>query len=255
MRDEEWVKVAMTDDMVVVEMLLQLHRADPPPPPPQPSPPLQLEWSVRQRRSKQVPKKKGEPTRASPTTPLSWSGATSGSGGAADGFEDSSFPAKAMESSRSKIVVTSETPSTKRSRKKKTLGELKEEESLLLKERRDLKNELATFRRTVEKLRTTNESLKRMKLDMLSLQTQKMVTTSVASEETISDQLQQMEVAGDPTSSISAISDACNKLDPSPPTESCNEQEVSCKEPTFLLPDLNLPCGDDSGCGILNGTS
>lgn len=109
--EEEWVKTAMSDDSIVVEMLLRLHQAEPRPAPrlaPRKkgaAPVLQLEWSVRQRRSRQkVRRKKGDATRASPTTPLSWSGATSVSGGAADGgFEESSKPSKPIDNARSKV--------------------------------------------------------------------------------------------------------------------------------------------------------
>ncbi|KAL0319094.1 UNVERIFIED_CONTAM: hypothetical protein Sangu_2065600 [Sesamum angustifolium] len=110
--DEEWVKAAMTDDMMVVELLLRLHRAPRRQPPLKPVPAaLPLEWSVRQRRSKSVsvnnhPKKPAH--RASPTTPLSWSGATSFSGGSAGaggvGSEESSrpIPLKLSNTARSK---------------------------------------------------------------------------------------------------------------------------------------------------------
>ncbi|XP_058195808.1 uncharacterized protein LOC131312091 isoform X3 [Rhododendron vialii] len=185
MSDEDWVKAAMTDDSVVVELLFRLHRSTPPPPSKKGSHPSRpLEWSVRQRRSKPIPhqaaekkRKKPAPTaRDSPTTPLSWSGgATSVSGGcsasaaAADGFEESSVsPAKRTDAARSKVTATNETTTNKRAKKKKqTLAELKEEEILLVKERRHLKRELATLRATVEKQRATNESLKRLKTLLL----------------------------------------------------------------------------------------
>ncbi|KAI4329379.1 hypothetical protein L6164_021647 [Bauhinia variegata] len=109
MCDEEWLKVAMADDAVVVRLLLSLGQPQPPPPPKKMPPCLRLDWTVRQRRSRSAPRhvgteKKGEPARASPTTPLSWSGATSASGGGgADGYEESSRPIKPMEGSRSKV--------------------------------------------------------------------------------------------------------------------------------------------------------
>ena len=113
MSEEEWVKEAMTDVMLVAEVLLSLVQAESPPPPPEQSsknnstssPALQLEWSVRQRRSKQALRKKGESARASPTTPLSWSGGTSVSGGGgADGSEESSRPpSKPVDNARSKV--------------------------------------------------------------------------------------------------------------------------------------------------------
>ncbi|KAK7817561.1 hypothetical protein CFP56_042651 [Quercus suber] len=70
---------------------------------------LRLGWTVRQCRSKSAPrhsdsttKKKAEPRQASSTTLLSWSGATSASGGALNGFKESSHPSKPTESWRSK---------------------------------------------------------------------------------------------------------------------------------------------------------
>lgn len=112
MVDEEWTKDAMTDDSVAALMLLRLKQARTrsllPPPPAPTKPALHLDWTVRQRRSKSAPrhgdgKRKAEPARASPTTPLSWSGATSASGGALDGFEESSQPDKPTDGSRSKV--------------------------------------------------------------------------------------------------------------------------------------------------------
>lgn len=85
--EEEWVKTAMIDDTVVAELLVRLQ--GPPPRPLLPKPAaLPLEWSVRQRRSRHVSvnnsqSKKNSSQRASPTTPLSWSGPTSPSGGSA----------------------------------------------------------------------------------------------------------------------------------------------------------------------------
>lgn len=108
MSGENWIRVAMSDDALVADALLRLRHSEPPPPPPEKivASPLKLKWSVRQRRSK-----KGEQTRASPTTPLSWSGATShsgggGSGGGAntvDGVEESSGAVKPSEAFRSKV--------------------------------------------------------------------------------------------------------------------------------------------------------
>ena len=110
MCDQDWVEVAMADDSLVVELLLRLHQAQPSPPPvkSRTTPPcLHLDWTVRQRRSRSVSRhvdgaqKKAEQTRASPTTPLSWSGATSASG--VDGYEESSRLTKPLENSRSKV--------------------------------------------------------------------------------------------------------------------------------------------------------
>ncbi|KAF2321464.1 hypothetical protein GH714_033347 [Hevea brasiliensis] len=220
MREDDWVTVAMSDDTLVVQLLLKLSQEEPPSPPlfnkGGSAPALQLHWTVRQPRSKHVPRKKADATRASPTTPLSWSGGTSVSGCAADGFEESSFPAKTIDIARSKVAVASETPATKRSRKKKTLPELKEEEILLLKERRNLKNQLASLRITLEKQRAANESLKRLKLDLLSGHTSQKDTAAVKTEE---------------------------------------KEEVGDQELSFVLPDLNLPVEDNSGPDVLYGIS
>ncbi|KAH0877600.1 hypothetical protein HID58_064994 [Brassica napus] len=172
----DWTQEAMSDDSLVAEALICLHHAEPPPPPVKNGgSDLKLKWNVRQRRSKAATpsRKKGDHTRSSPTTPLSWSGtATSLSGGggggggapAVNGVEESSGGVKLSEAVRSKISQTSVTTTTpfKRSRKKKTLAELKEEESLLLKEKKCLKNELASMRDMLKQQRARNESLKKI---------------------------------------------------------------------------------------------
>ncbi|XVE91233.1 hypothetical protein DITRI_Ditri20bG0137800 [Diplodiscus trichospermus] len=167
MSEEDWVKEAMTDAMLVAEVLLSLVHSESPARMKSAknnssSPSLQLDWSVRQRRSKQALRKKGETARASPTTPLSWSGGTSVSGGAgADGSEESSRPpSKPVDNARSKVVATNETTPV-RSRRKKTLAELKEEMSSHSKENNSLKNELEMVKLKFENLRTTNETLRR----------------------------------------------------------------------------------------------
>lgn len=108
--DEEWVVAAMSNDTMVVELLVRLHGEAPPPPPQV----LSLEWTVRQRRSRPISvnaKKLAQSHRASPSTPLSWSGGTSlsgGSGGAGGGgSEESSRPLsqKLSSAARSKVCI------------------------------------------------------------------------------------------------------------------------------------------------------
>ncbi|CAL0321982.1 unnamed protein product [Lupinus luteus] len=195
MCDDDWVKLAMADDSKVVDLLLNLHHPRPPPPL------LHLHWTLRQRRSKSVPRNK-----ADPTTPLSWSGATSASGGAVDGDEDSCHPTtKHAQTSRSKIANPNETTTTKKSRRKKTLAELKEEEGLLSKEQRSLKNELASLRVTAEKHRATNERLKRMKLEFESRQNSKSATTTFeVSGKAVLDPSKFQEAQCYPSSSLSS---------------------------------------------------
>ncbi|CAK8535623.1 unnamed protein product [Lathyrus sativus] len=167
MRDRDWVNLALADDSIVADTLLRFNLPQPPPPP------LHLHWTVRQPRSRSLPKlsAKLDFTRASPTTPLTWSAATSAS-------EESSLPTKLTKTSRSKVSNQKETVTTKNSKRKKTLAELREEESLLLKERINLKNELASLRLTVEKEKATNERLKRVKLDFDSRPNTKTASTS-----------------------------------------------------------------------------
>lgn len=98
--DEEWLELAARDDHLVAALLLRLYRAVPPPA-------LPTDWSFRQPRSggpKEVDKMKAKQTRASPTSPLSWSGATSTSGGGGgDCPEESSRPARPPYNARSKV--------------------------------------------------------------------------------------------------------------------------------------------------------
>ncbi|CAJ2661439.1 unnamed protein product [Trifolium pratense] len=227
MCDQHWLNLAMADDSIVAELLLRLNN---------PQPPLQLHWKTRQPRSKSIPPKQDYySTRASPNTPLSWCAATSPS-------DESTLPTKLAESSsRSKVANHKERVTTKNPKRKKTLAELKEEESLLLKERRNLKNEVVSLRLTVEKERATNESLKRMKLDFESRQNSNNATTSNSS--------QFVEAVCRPSDSISPktvthkvlIDDSHVNAAHAPP----KVQETVKQEPKFVLPDLNLLVEED----------
>lgn len=109
MAKDEWMRAAMTDDMLVVELLVRLKQS-------QAASPLKsspssmmfpLRWSVRMPRTKaarcDAQRKRGDSTRCSPTTPLSWSGGASPSG-TADGFEESSrLVSRSSSNPRSKV--------------------------------------------------------------------------------------------------------------------------------------------------------
>ncbi|KAL6584890.1 hypothetical protein OROMI_004179 [Orobanche minor] len=245
--DEEWVKSAMSDDAMVVELLVRLNHA---PLPPHPPPllkrsALRLEWSVRQRRSKSVlannnPKKPAH--RGSPTTPLSWSGATSFSAGS----EESSQPMLLQHSdtTRSKVNIDNEKTNSKRSRKKKTLAELRDEENSLLKERRDLKKEMAMLRLYLERQRATNGNLKRIRIELQPHSDKKTKPTSVP-KESISSQLQPEVTASCsiPTVVLPVVqgNDITTPLQP------------PISDAKFILPDLNMPFDEPSSdvlCGI-----
>ncbi|PKI31555.1 uncharacterized protein LOC116201760 [Punica granatum] len=271
--EEEWMELAARDDHVVAELLLRLCRAAPSSSKPAAVP----GWTVRQPRSggpkkkdndnkrrtkktqttKQKQKQKQnqqeedgvEPTRASPTTPLSWSGATSTSGGGADGPEESSRPARPPYNARSKAsmftaTATSTTPMTKRPKRKKTLAELKDEESLLLKERRNLRHQLATLRLTVEQERAKNEIFKQKKLDVQLQHTETIAARDMKAE---------CEPRGILPKSRDNINVATQQN--SLPDNISGMTEVERPQAMFELPDLNLPLDEHCGPQVLNGAS
>ncbi|KAJ6424251.1 hypothetical protein OIU84_025103 [Salix udensis] len=246
--EDEWVHVAFNDDTLVVELLLNLSQPEQPPPPPRRRRrrrfagdlakegavlALSVDWSVRQRRSSS---RQVMMTRSKKAVVV-----------LGDGFDEAttsaSLPAKLIATSRSKrclkrVAVTRETPAIKRSRKKKKLVDLREEEILLLKEKRHLKNKLATFQASLEKERVRNERLKRMKFDLLSQHRPEVFTASVNAE-IISIQPRDTKVACDSTYSIV------------PHNVSFQLQEGEDRKSSFILPDLNLPVEGDSSSGIL----
>lgn len=116
----DWVAAAMTDDQMVAELLIRLKHAGTvvSENPGANLPPLQ--WGIRQRRSRSSRfggrgvlvslKKDVDSVRASPKTPLSWSGGSGSGGGGgsaspstatADGFEDISRQASCSTSTGS----------------------------------------------------------------------------------------------------------------------------------------------------------
>ncbi|CAA7046383.1 unnamed protein product [Microthlaspi erraticum] len=244
---DEWVAAAMTDDEMVAELLIRLKHAGtvvsenpvanlPP-----------LRWGVRQRRSRSSRlggggvlvslKKDVDSVRASPKTPLSWSGGSgSGAGGSAspsaataDGFEDISRQASCSTStgSGSKAFPTNEITSSfsKRLKKKKSSSELKNEENLKLKERLDLEKEIASLRVTFDEQNARNQRLKRIKLDLSSGRVKK-------------------ESPVDLVRKSHAVSKSCRAEGKT--TSSRNQESF------FFLPDLNMVPSEDE---ILYGTS
>lgn len=173
---DEWVTAALTEDSVVVELLLRLKHAGTVES--AANIPL-LRWGSRKPRSRLgvgagvggLLKKETDSARASPMTPLCWSGG-SGSGGSscpsADGFEDASRQSTCSTSTRygSKALhVTNEISSYKRSKKQKIFLDLKDAENFQLKERLNLQKNIANVQATYEKRSAKNQSLKRMKLE------------------------------------------------------------------------------------------
>ncbi|MBA0821066.1 hypothetical protein Goarm_017945 [Gossypium armourianum] len=104
--------------------------------------------------------------------------------------------------------------STKRSRRKKTFAELKEEENLLLKERVHLEKEIASTRATCKEHRATNENLKRIRLD-LNMDT-------VKNSSLIADESEKVPCLRVPSSSDSTLPPEALDDDRKPSLDSCN---------------------------------
>ncbi|KAE8724487.1 hypothetical protein F3Y22_tig00010495pilonHSYRG00001 [Hibiscus syriacus] len=251
---DEWIRAAMKDVNVVVELLVRLKQAQAAPPAPK-SAAVALKWGIRQPRSKAMSmrreaKRQGDfnvSSRRSPTTPLSWSGGGgAASPSAADGFEETSKQfsrSPPTVPSRSKGTAVNETTSTttKRSRRKKTFAELKEEESLLLKERVNLEKEMASMRATCKEQRARNENLKRIKLD-LNLQIAKSEVEEVPS--CLPRQRVPSTLDYGPSTVLSHALDDFKAL-----LDCCNIGKA-------VLPDLNMmPVEDDSVTETLYGTT
>ncbi|XP_073294408.1 uncharacterized protein [Primulina huaijiensis] len=89
------------------------------------------------------------------------------------------FKALAITADDLSVNISSQKASSKRSRKKKNLAELKEEENTLVKEKRDLKREIAALRVNLENQRSVNERLKRTKLELPPLQERELTSLPV----------------------------------------------------------------------------
>ncbi|KAK1434032.1 hypothetical protein QVD17_10950 [Tagetes erecta] len=203
----DWVTTAMADNDVVADLLLRLRLNRPRPAPPQ-------SWTIHQPRSKPQPliNPPSDTPRTSPSTPLSWTAATSVTGGAAsiaDVLLNSEQPHhNCSDVSRSKVKGPSETTLSKRPRKKKTLAALREEGIVLMDEQNDLKRKLAVLQANCEKQRKDNERLKKIQLDI------------------------QLEPQSQRPKAMIVMSN--NHFD-----------VVSERKDKTILPDLNVPFGED----------
>ncbi|XP_039054789.1 uncharacterized protein LOC120197270 [Hibiscus syriacus] len=267
---DEWVQAAITDDNVVVELLVRLRQAQAAPS----APKSELKWGMRQRRSRPTllrcyAKRDG----GSPTTPLCWSGGSLASpSAAADVSEETGthlLRSSPVAPSRSKGSASSETDrtGTKRSRKKKTFAEL-EEENLLLKERVHLEkvcvlwiifNPIMMYSLGCNSLILQSSSLfiqqeqhrlvksierdelERIRLGLNSVDTAK--NSSLIDDEP--------ETVSCPKASSSLDSTLDDEDDRKPVVDSHNVGKS-----IFVLPDLNMvPAEDDSCPEALYGTS
>ncbi|KAF5456783.1 hypothetical protein F2P56_026225 [Juglans regia] len=251
----EWVRTAMTDDTLVAELLVRLkqsqaasssHKS-------WPRAVIPLRWGLRQPRSRPVAfrcdtvprRKEADSRRCSPTTPLSWSGGGSPSA-TADGFEESNVNASFyFPAFRSKGTAANESTATKRSRRKKTFAELKDEENSLLKERIYLKKELATLRATFMEQKARNESFKRMKFDLVLHSAKNPSATFDGQENAV---LREPFQATAPCHNFRRLrEDSPN--DDTMQSEPCTTDKAtsSTRDSSCFLPDLNMmPSEEDS---------
>ncbi|KAL8256823.1 hypothetical protein R6Q59_028864 [Mikania micrantha] len=171
MTEHDWLTAAMADTAMVAETLIKL-RVSTLPLPSRPAP-LQS-WSIHQRRSRTLPAQpasnKSELPTASPSTPLSLSGATSFSGGGggapiADAVNSIQLNLSRSDISRSKVLPPHET-ANKRPRKKKTMAALKKVEIVLLEEQYHLKRKLVAIQAKCEKQIEENDRLRNIALDI-----------------------------------------------------------------------------------------
>ncbi|XP_008219703.1 PREDICTED: uncharacterized protein LOC103319888 [Prunus mume] len=262
---DEWMRAAMTDDMLVVELLVRLKQSQTAASSSS-SPLLEsipLRWGIRLPRSKSAssasrfdgvvspgrrqPRSPGPapPPRSSPPPPLPGSGGTGSPSATADGFEESSCP---RSKGTATYESTSTTTATKRARRKKTFAELKEEESSLLKERTYLEKEIATLQATFKQQRAKNDNFKRIKLDLNMHPARNLSANFDGAGKAISSQPHERTASSTPSN-----------LPPHPEAQSDSYSEreaVSTRDNSFLLPDLNMePCGEESGSETLYGMS
>ncbi|XP_074334822.1 uncharacterized protein LOC141672188 isoform X2 [Apium graveolens] len=226
MGDDKWTKKAFRDDSIVVALLLQIkqqHKS----PPSSTLPPLR--WGQRQLRSKASSSKDRytSTTRCSPTTPLSWS----------DGCDTSA--------TRSKGTCAYEARTSgacKKSRKKKTFSELREEESYLMNERMHLEK-LASVNVTLNEQRYRGDNLKRIKLDFQGPTTNEMLAPMPG----MFFHCRQTKASLDIQNNLIFPRQAINN-DPESSSSCKVAKDNESGERCFILPDLNMMPSEDPGC-------
>ncbi|KAE9586931.1 hypothetical protein Lal_00004806 [Lupinus albus] len=242
LNDDDWVSNALTDDTLVVDLLLRLNNTVLPKSPSM----FPFTWGLKQPRSNSTSRSRLPPadasrcggvagsTRCSPTTPLSWSGAASPSD-TADGNEHSNRHHAARSKATATSGFTVNSASTKRFRRKKTFAELKEEESSLLKERVYLEKEIANKNANFEAEKAKNERMKRMKLDF---------GTKWHSNPSSTSAELQCTSTGQPHQRIVVV--PLGPLKVTHATQDDSHSQVSESKGDFpLIPDLNMMPPDD----------
>ncbi|XP_017232674.1 uncharacterized protein LOC108206771 isoform X2 [Daucus carota subsp. sativus] len=142
------------------------------------------------------------------------------------------------------------TSTSKKSRKKKTFTELREEESYLMNERVHLEKELASVNVTLNEQRYRGDNLKRIKLDFHVPSTSEMPAIRDEPMRTMFFQYQQSKASSDNQNSLILPR---QEIDNFPDfSSSCKlPEENKSRERCFILPDLNMAPAEDPGCGSL----
>nr|GEV11292.1 hypothetical protein [Tanacetum cinerariifolium] len=222
-KEEYWVTSALTNDNIVADFLVRMKQLQPPSSSSQqPSTSkttttiwlTPIRWGHRKSRSKPPPTIVNNNTATikqhqqsgSPTTPLCWSG---GAGTSTDGYDESS---RSGDHRSNKGALGNEGTTTsgyKKSKKRKSFAELKEEEDFLLKERQQLNRELESMRVTMSTQIATSQNLKKFKMDLHQKPKEEMIRMT-------------------------------NMVNSQIHTSSMVEAETEAHKTGFVLPDLNM---------------
>ncbi|XP_020239129.1 uncharacterized protein LOC109818135 [Cajanus cajan] len=255
MSRDNWVTKAMADDTIVAEELLRFRYQ---------RPSVLRRWGGHQRRTQRILVGVGRPSRASPTTPLTWTSATS-----VDGYEGSTRATAPppLNASQSKAADQSEIVVAKKT-KKRHLTELQRDEKMKQIERNNLKDELAAMNLSFERERDSSKSIKKLKIRLMARETSNSEQavldppqpveahcdpSNLASAQTVQDRIPENEslicaaststsadAAEGASASASADAGAGSSADAGASASAPSSQEEIKGQKPFLLPDLNL---------------
>ncbi|ESW07786.1 hypothetical protein PHAVU_010G158800 [Phaseolus vulgaris] len=201
---DQWVSMAIADDTLVAHQLLLLrnhqHSSVNP-------------WACRQRRTTRFPV---SAARASPTTPLTWTAATS-----LDGFEGSTRHTAPMQSSEHKPVdnksaTFAEKSKSSSSKKKRTLSHLRRVEQEKKDEVKNIRDKELWLRRSLEMGQSVEQNMEA-----------KYSASNIAPQDHIVEKQS-------PDSEAAPVSEAAAAA-----TAPSNERKSGGQQPRIFLPDLN----------------
>ncbi|XP_068477407.1 uncharacterized protein [Phaseolus vulgaris] len=224
---DQWVSMAIADDTLVAHQLLLLrnhqHSSVNP-------------WACRQRRTTRFPV---SAARASPTTPLTWTAATS-----LDGFEGSTRHTAPMQSSEHKPVdnksaTFAEKSKSSSSKKKRTLSHLRRVEQEKKDEVKNIRDELEATYLKYERRKAEGERLKKTKKELWlrrSLEMGQSVEQNMEAKYSASNIAPQDHIVEkqSPDSEAAPVSEAAAAA-----TAPSNERKSGGQQPRIFLPDLN----------------